>query len=65
VTLLDTIGRLQDLIGRAQGQAGNDRDPDRFAHLSATLEEAFNLCVDVRSKRPIRCKPAQRKERGK
>ena len=50
--LLVVIGRLQDIIGRAKGISWDDRDPDRQDHLQKTLEEGFELCVEVIAQDP-------------
>jgi hypothetical protein len=46
--LLIVIGRLQRLIGLA-GSKNHDRNPNRFAEVTAALDAAHNLCVDARS----------------
>jgi hypothetical protein len=45
--LLVVIGRLQDLISKASGSHGNDRDPNGFEVGMKTLDKAFSLCVEV------------------
>lgn len=45
--LVSVIQRLQGLIGRAQGSAWNDRDPNRMDNIQKPLAEGFNLCVDA------------------
>lgn len=47
--LVKGIGKLQDLIGRAKSAYQNDRDPYRSDHVVDPLEEAFDLCVVLRS----------------
>jgi hypothetical protein len=44
---LVVIGRLQDLIGRASAEHGNDRNPDGFEQGMGHLQEAFRLCVSA------------------
>jgi hypothetical protein len=50
--LLVIIGRLQQLIGRADGAAGNDRNPNRAATVKGVLTEALELCISARSYDP-------------
>lgn len=45
--LLLVIGQLQDLIGEANGIAGNDRNPNRLAETKGTLDMAFGLAVEA------------------
>lgn len=45
--LLIVIGRLQNLIGGAEGHHENDRDPNGFARGQIKLREAFRLCVET------------------
>ncbi len=49
--LLIVIGRLQDLIGRANS-LNNDRNPNKQASVDGFLNEAHQLCVEVRSYEP-------------
>lgn len=45
--LIVAISRLQDLVGRAQGSAQNDRSANRLAEVLADLGEAFDLCITI------------------
>ena len=50
---LTALGRLQDLIGKADMWFGNDRDPHGFAKGRSALKEAFAICVNMRSGLPL------------
>lgn len=49
--LLVVIGRLQNLIGTAMAQ-NDDRNPNRFSEVEATMRRAHDLCIDARSHDP-------------
>lgn len=49
--LLLVIGRLQQKVGRAMG-ANNDRNPNSYAETRGVLQEALELCIEVRSCEP-------------
>jgi hypothetical protein len=52
--LVITIARLQNMIGKAKGIGGNDRNPNRYAEFDAELREAFDLCLEaVGAERPV------------
>ena len=48
--LLIVIGKLQSLIGSAETNHNNDRDPNGFDKGQTALREAFQLCIDATSK---------------
>lgn len=50
--LLRVIGQLQNLIGHAKGNYGNDQNPDGFERGQDALDEAFELCIDARGHFP-------------
>lgn len=52
--LLDVIGDLQDLFGRAEAAHADDRDPNGFSDGQQTLREGFGLCVEALSFDPPR-----------
>ena len=47
--LLIVIGKLQSLIGSAESNHNNDRDPRGFENGQRALREAFQLCVNATS----------------
>ena len=47
--LIEGIGKVQDLVGRAMGAYLDDRSADRNEKVTTALEEAFDVCVDLRS----------------
>jgi len=49
---LKKLARVQDLVGRAIGYHGNDRDPNGFERGQSSLNEAFDLIVDMLGKYP-------------
>lgn len=51
--LLMGITRLQNLIGKAMSAHGNDRDPNGFEKGSRLLDEAHELCIELRGFDPI------------
>lgn len=53
--LLRGITSLQDLFGKAMAYHGNDRDPNGFEKGSKALEQAHELCIELRGFDPI-CK---------
>ncbi len=52
------LGRIQDLVGSAKHAYLDDRSPNRADRLLPLLDEAFDLCVQVRS---AYCLPRRRK----
>lgn len=46
--LMQGITRLQNLIGQAICLHGNDRDKDGFEKAQAVLDEAHELCIELR-----------------
>ena len=44
------LKRLQDLIGKIQGDYMNDRAPDRADKVLPALKEAFEIVVRLREK---------------
>lgn len=51
-TKCQQLAKLQDLIGIAQANHGNDRDPHGFEKGQKALAEAFDIVVDMREKCP-------------
>ena len=45
--LLIVIGKLQSLIGGAESNHNNDKDPCGFEKGQKKLREAFQLCIDA------------------
>lgn len=48
--LLVIVGEIQNKVGEATGVARNDRDPEQLDKLCKLLDDAFNLCLDARSR---------------
>jgi hypothetical protein len=46
--ILKKLGKIQDLVGKAQGLHLNDQDLNGFAKAQAMLKEAFELCLEAR-----------------
>lgn len=46
------LGEIQTLIGRANGEHRNDRNPNHMEAVGDPLEKAFDMCVKLLSKYP-------------
>ena len=46
------VGKVQDLIGAAEGWHHNDRSQDAHGKVTEALKEAFEICVALLSKYP-------------
>lgn len=53
--VLKDLGKLQTLVGLAKGAYMNDLDPNRWEHVTVPLDEAFDICVRLRSKLDPNC----------
>ena len=48
--LAKTLGRIQDLVGRAMAAYENDRAPNRAEAVMVPLREAFDLLITIRGR---------------
>jgi len=46
--IMENLGKIQDLVGRAYASYLDDRSPDRADKVLAALSEAFELAVKSR-----------------
>lgn len=47
--ILEKVGEVQHLIGKAKGMHDNDRDVNAHEIAQKLLAEAFDLCVEIRN----------------
>ena len=52
---LRKIVQIQNLIGMANGNYQNDRNPSRFESVVNPLNEAFKICLELTAKYPPIC----------
>jgi hypothetical protein len=47
--IIEKVGRIQTLVGQAQATYQNDRSSDRADKIIPQLQEAFELCLEIRN----------------
>ena len=50
--ILEKVSELQGLIGKANANFRDDRGVGAFERCGEALQEAFDLCVEIRSEYP-------------
>jgi hypothetical protein len=48
-TIIEKIGKVQNLVGRAKALHDDDRSPNAHEKAQNALDEAFELCLEIRN----------------